>query len=130
MATDTIADSEWTATNRRIFTNHPELAGGWKPGWMCDLIREGYYAHCDTHEVWTRGEHEIPAPDLREPAVFVRVLTESAKHWICLEPDGQGGWSAWQPLRDDEGPKEERVYQGDTPHEALARALDAMEVTK
>jgi hypothetical protein len=76
-----LTDQEWQDLNRRIFTNHPTLAGGWKPGRMCDGPRGFAYGEnrCRRHK--EKSSHEIPPPDLRENSIFVRVL-ESRKHTI------------------------------------------------
>jgi hypothetical protein len=128
-----MTEQEWQETNRKVFTNHPSLAGGWKPGQMCK-VSDVKCRHFDqpwakTWEDFKAGkwaQHEIPPPDLREDSTFVRVLMATKadiSHGRSIVSTKQ----VWWAHADKSAPAE---YSGDTPHEALARALDAMESMK
>ena len=115
-----LTDQEWQDLNRRNFTNHPALAGGWKPG-QCPITVKHFERYCSAHKQW--DPHEIPPPDLREDSTFVRVLAWTLKRWrVKFVGNSVGVYCVLDP---DFGP----IYQGkgDTPHEALARALSQME---
>jgi len=124
-----VTDSEWQALNTQWAIAHPELADGWMPGQM-------WCGQCDgrTHLSGAKAQlgegcvYELPPPDLRDGAVFLRVLvaldSREVQLWNGVYHRAASAPEWW--WTDINGYRE----HGDTPSEALARALIAMEATK
>lgn len=73
-------DAEIDAAARRVF----ERLGLWKPGQMCDASKvecrhfaEPWFEKTEDIPAQKWREHEIPPPDWRDPAMFLRLLLES-----------------------------------------------------